>query len=144
MTGYFHTYEGQIMKYWLLLSVLVVSCFSAMLGGCDDSPKEILIDGNTVLIYNGLDDKVVILRQITERLDGGLTRIRTQFKNRDDDKLWIDIQVVWRDSNGMELYKTSWQSFYLPSQRVEQYDITSLKPVHSYEFRIRKPDKGKK
>ncbi|HNX26660.1 MAG TPA: hypothetical protein PKK48_04560 [Phycisphaerae bacterium] len=113
--------------------------------GCDDSPKEMLVDGNMVLFFDGLQKDVKIIRQISEILPGGLTRIRTQFKNTDDDTKWIDIQVVWRDADGMELYKTSWQSFHLPGRSVEQYDITSLKPAASYEFRIRKPDtKGKK
>lgn len=132
------------MKYAIVLTTLV-SIAMPFVCGCDDSPKEMLVDGNTVLFFDGLDKDVKIVRQVPEKLSSGLTRIRTQFKNTDDDVKWIDIQVVWRDADGMELYKTSWQSFHLPARSVEQYDITSLRPVASYEFRIRKPDKkGKK
>jgi len=117
----------------------------SIIGGCDDSPKEIFVDGSTVLFFDGLYGDVTMLRQVADRLPGDITRIRTQFKNREDKSIWIDIQVVWKDKDDMELYKTSWQSFHLPAQTVEQYEIASLRPVDHYEFRIRKPDKkGKK
>lgn len=132
------------MRHGLILVVLAAGTLS-VLGGCDDSPKEILVDGNTVLFYDGLTGDVTMVRQVADTISGGLTRIRTQFKNRDDDSVWMDIQVVWKDKDDMELYKTSWQSFHIPAKSVEQYEIVSLRPVDHYEFRIRKPDtKGKK
>lgn len=132
------------MRLGLILAVLIAGSLS-LVGGCDDSPKEIFVDGNSVLFYDGLYGDVTIVKQVADRVPGNLTRIRTQFKNREDDSIWIDIQVVWKDSDGMELYKTSWQSFHLPAKTVEQHEIASLRPVAQYEFRIRKPDtKGKK
>ena len=121
--------------------IFMVMCLAA---GCDDEkPQQIMINDNVMVMNKKLMKKIAIQRQVVDELDGGIMRIRTKFVNKTDDPLWIDIQVVWKDSDGMDLYKTSWSALRLPVGLPEQHDISSMRPVAGFEMRIRKPDKGK-
>ena len=132
------------MRKYILCGILGCLCFSAVaVSGCDDKPKQIMLNDNVMLMTDKLAKKIAIEKQVVDELPGGLLRVRTRFLNKTDDPLWIDIQVVWKDKDGMDLYKTNWAAFRLPAGLVEQHDVSSMRPVDGFEFRIRKPDKGK-
>lgn len=95
-----------------------------------------------VVFLDGLNSKSQIVRQISDRIEGDLLRIRTQLRNTTGNDLWVDVQVVWKADDGFELYKTNWAPLHLPVGTTAQHEIVSMRSdVADYEYRIRKPVK---
>jgi len=118
--------------------VLLIMIAATTLIGCGPEKNQLSVSNKILFVDKGLKNDISIVRHVSDRIDGNLMRIRTQFRNRDDDALWIDIQVSWRDSQGFEKYKTNWASFQVPAGIVVDHDISSMNAdVADYEFRIR-------
>ena len=95
-----------------------------------------------VVFLDGLNSKSQIVRQISDRIEGDLLRIRTQLRNTTRKDLWVDVQIVWKADDGFELYKTNWAPLHLPVGTTAQHEIVSMRSdVANYEYRIRKPVK---
>jgi len=116
--------------------------------GCGDEPAKVEVRSpmypHILIVDKPLGSQVQIVRQLSDRAEGNLMRVRTQMRNRTKDSLWIDIQVLWKDKDGFELYKTNWAPKHLPPGLVEDHDIVSMRSdAADYEFRIRRPVKAK-
>ena len=97
------------------------------------SEGRIQIAGSTLAAH------IRVVQQDSDRIEGGLLRIRTELKNRIKEDLWVDVQVVWKDGQGYEVYKTNWAPLYLPARLVQTHEVASLRPdVADYEFRMRR------
>ena len=122
------------MKHLLLIMVLA----TGILVGCGPEKKQLAVSNKILFVDKSLKNDIAILRHVADRIEGNLMRIRTQFKNSEDDIQWIDIQVSWRDAQGFEKYKTNWAAFQVPVGIVVDHDISSMNSeVADYEFRIR-------
>lgn len=121
---------------WLFL-VMIAAAGCGEKGGIETGKASAPIPENVVFLGEAEDD-VIIQRQLTERTDTGLLKIRTQFTSRDDDGAWVDIQVAFTDAQGFELYKTNWAPLHIRYGVATQHEITSLRSdVVGYEFRVR-------
>lgn len=121
-----------------MAGVLILAC------GCSPEPVRIEAAPRVLLVDKPLSSQMEIVRQVPDRVDGNLMRIRTQMRNLTKNSLWIDIQVVWKDKDGFELYKTNWTAKHLPPGLAEDHDIVSMRSdAADYEFRIRRPVKAK-
>ncbi len=121
------------MKYCTVLAAIGAAVFA----GCDEK-KELRVSEKILFVDRDLGDDIRVVRHVADRIEGDLLRLRTQFRNRDDEARWVDIQVSWRDAGGFELYKTNWAAFRVPAGVVVDHDIASMRAdVADYEFRIR-------
>jgi len=112
--------------------------------GCREEPARLEVAPHILFVDKPMIGQVEIVRQVTDRVEGNLLRIRTQFRSRAKDGLWIDIQVAWKDKDGFELYKTNWAPKHVPAGVIEDHEIVCMRDdVADYEFRIRRPVRAK-
>jgi hypothetical protein len=92
--------------FLIALSVSVVSCgpraAKQAKGTLQEEEKVVLLDG--VLARN-----LQVVKEKTDRTDSGQLRVRLEIENIKNADLWTDVQVIFRDSEGFELEKTSWE-----------------------------------
>ncbi|NBB95254.1 MAG: hypothetical protein GVY16_05895 [Planctomycetes bacterium] len=127
----------------VILLVLLVSLPAVV--GCDEKPKVQAssmaaggVKPSPIRMLDHADRKVTVVRHVTRRIDGDLLQLRTQFRSRDKNGTWIDIQVAWKDADGFELYRTPWAALHVSAGVVTDHDIASMRSdVDTYEFRIR-------
>jgi uncharacterized protein YcfL len=113
-----------------------------LLVGCEANPKRADLSGRILLEDGHLGRVIQMVRQDSDRIDGDLLRVRTEIRNRTDDDLWVDVQMVWKDEQGYELYATNWAPLFLPARYVTKHEVASLRPdVVDYELRLRNPAK---
>lgn len=125
-----------MVRLTLAVSLGLIVCFA----GCEANPKR--ADEQGRVLYEGFTTSryVHVVRQDSDRVEGGLLRIRTDLKNTHKQNVWVDIQVVWKDAKGFKVYETSWAPLMLPARFVSTHEIVSMKPdVADYEYRIRQP-----
>jgi len=97
----------------------------------DESGRVLVESTNLALL-------VKVVRQESDRVEGGLLRVRTEIDNRKKEDLWVDIQVVWKDARGFNLYETNWAPLMLPARYITSHEIVCMRPeAADYEFRIR-------
>jgi len=124
------------MMKCIILLIMVVT--TSVLVGCGPEKDQLNVSNKILFLDKGLNKDINVVRQVSDRIEGGLLRIRTQFRNREKDDLWIDIQVSWRDGQGFEMYKTNWEACHIPVGIVVDHDICSMRSdVTDYEFRMR-------
>jgi uncharacterized protein YcfL len=117
----------------LLLAVLAVG-----LVGCNAEPKRADQGGRVLLENSTVKHNVQVARQESDRVEGGLLRIRTELDNKEKENVWVDIQVVWKDASGFKVYETNWAPLMLPARYVTTHTIVSMRPdVADYEYRVR-------
>jgi len=110
--------------------------------GCEAKPKRVDDQGRVLLEGYTVSRYVSVVRQESDRVEGGLLRVRTDLKNKKKENLWVDIQVVWKDAKGFEVYKTNWAPMMLAARYVTTHEIVSMRAdVADYEFRVRQPAK---
>ena len=110
--------------------------------GCEAKPKRVDDQGRVLLEGYTVSRYVSVVRQESDRVEGGLLRVRTDLKNKKKENLWVDIQVVWKDAKGFEVYKTNWAPLMLAARYVTTHEIVSMRAdVADYEFRVRQPAK---
>ncbi|MBM4020523.1 MAG: hypothetical protein FJ288_19765 [Planctomycetes bacterium] len=118
---------------------------AAALAGCNAEPKRADEAGRVLLESSMTRHNVKVLRQESDRIEGGLLRVRTLLDNKEKQNVWVDIQVVWKDARGFKLYETSWAPLMLPARYVSTHEIASMRPdVADYEYRVRGGSKTEK
>ena len=117
---------------------LILAAGLLLTAGCNAQPRRADESGRVQVESLNLMGLVKIVRQESDRVEGGLLRIRTDLDNRQKEDLWIDIQVVWKDAKGFKVYETNWAPFMLPGRYTKTHEIVSLRAdVADYEYRIR-------
>lgn len=126
----------------MVWKIWCVSGLAMLLFGCEANPKRADLEGRILLQEDDLAHLIHVVRQTPDRIEGDLLRVRTRIKNRTDDDLWVDVQMVWKDDQGYELYATNWAPLFLPARFVTKHEVASLRPdVADYELRLRNPTK---
>jgi uncharacterized protein YcfL len=106
--------------------------------GCNAAPKRADQDGRVLLESSTTKHNVLVARQESDRVEGGLLRIRTLLDNKEKQNVWVDIQVVWKDASGFKVYETNWAPLMLPARYVTTHEIVSMRAdVADYEYRVR-------
>ena len=128
-----------------MLRTAMVLSIGLMIGlaGCEAQPKRVDDQGRVLLEGWTVSQFVRVVRQQSDRIEGGLLRIRTDLKNRKKENIWVDIKVIWKDAGGFALYETNWAPLMLPARYETTHEIASLRAdVADYEFRIREAPKA--
>jgi len=116
---------------------LAVAASIALLG-CNAEPKRMDDSGRVLLESSMTTHNIKIARQESDRIEGGLLRIRTLIDNKEKENVWVDIQVVWKDAQGFKVYETNWAPVMLPARYVTTHEIVSMRAdVADYEYRVR-------
>jgi uncharacterized protein YcfL len=111
---------------------------SLLAAGCTAHPKQVDESGRVWIENTNLKMLVKVVRQESDRVEGGLLRVRTDLQNKKKENLWVDIQVVWKDAKGFKVYETNWAPLMLPARFTTTHEIVSMKAdVADYEYRIR-------
>ena len=120
------------------LRVALLLAVGLALVGCNAQPKRVDEAGRVLLESTNLKGLVKVVRQESDRVEGGLLRVRTELDNKKKENLWVDIQVVWKDAKGFKVYETNWAPLMLPARHVTTHEIVSLRAdVADYEYRVR-------
>ena len=120
------------------LRVALLLAVGLALVGCNAQPKRVDEAGRVLLESTNLKGLVKVVRQESDRVEGGLLRVRTELDNKKKENLWVDIQVVWKDAKGFKIYETNWAPLMLPARHVTSHEIVSLRAdVADYEYRVR-------
>ncbi|MCX5670091.1 MAG: hypothetical protein NTU94_02060 [Planctomycetota bacterium] len=120
------------------LRVALLLAIGLALVGCNAQPKRVDEAGRVLLESTNLKGLVKVVRQESDRVEGGLLRVRTELDNKKKENLWVDIQVVWKDAKGFKIYETNWAPLMLPARHVTSHEIVSLRAdVADYEYRVR-------
>jgi uncharacterized protein YcfL len=120
------------------LRVALLLAVGLALVGCNAQPKRVDETGRVLLESTNLKGLVKVVRQESDRVEGGLLRVRTELDNKKKENLWVDIQVVWKDAKGFKIYETNWAPLMLPARHVTSHEIVSLRAdVADYEYRVR-------
>ena len=88
-----------------------------------------------VLLDRVLASNLNIVKQMTETLESGQMRVKLEIENEKNDDLWTDIQVIFKDSDGFEMEKISWQPVRFQRRAVTTFQRNSMKPNAS-DYRI--------
>ena len=130
------------MRSATALLAAVMAAGLVVLAGCEANPKRVDQEGRVLLEGYTVSRYVRVVRQASDRIEGGLLRVRTDLKNTHKVNIWVDIQVVWKDAQGFEVYATNWAPFMLPARYVTTHEIASINAdVADYEYRIRQASK---
>ena len=120
------------------LKIALVFGLSLALLGCNAEPKRADEAGRVLLESSMTRHNVKVARQESDRIEGGLLRVRTLLDNKEKENVWVDIQVVWKDATGFKVYETNWAPLMLPARYVTTHEIVSMRAdVADYEYRIR-------
>jgi uncharacterized protein YcfL len=120
------------------LKIALVLGLSLALLGCNAEPKRADVAGRVLLESSMTQHNVKVARQESDRIEGGLLRVRTLLDNKEKENVWVDIQVVWKDATGFKVYETNWAPLMLPARYVSTHEIVSMRAdVADYEYRIR-------
>ena len=120
------------------LKIALVFGLSLALLGCNAEPKRADEAGRVLLESSMTKHNVKVARQESDRIEGGLLRVRTLLDNKEKENVWVDIQVVWKDATGFKVYETNWAPLMLPARYVTTHEIVSMRAdVADYEYRIR-------
>ena len=120
------------------LKIALVFGLSLALLGCNAEPKRADEAGRVLLESSITKHNVKVARQESDRIEGGLLRVRTLLDNKEKENVWVDIQVVWKDATGFKVYETNWAPLMLPARYVSTHEIVSMRAdVADYEYRIR-------
>jgi len=121
----------------------------ASLAGCADGPAGVaspvsgsLPQTNERVQFDDASAKrlVVVLRADTERLTNGLLRVTILLRNKTSRTLWTDICTSFRDADGKELERTTWEPTLLTPQAATEYACTSTSAqAADYRVVVRKP-----
>lgn len=121
---------------------LVLTALGLLAVGCTAKPKQIDEQGRVYIESGNLTHLIKVVRQESDRIEGGLLRVRTDIQNKKKENLWVDIQVVWKDAKGFKVYETNWAPLMLPARFTTTHEIASMRAdVADYEYRIRGGDK---
>jgi len=124
---------------------LLAAGLAVAIVGCNAHPHKADEQGRILLENTAVKTHVEVLRQVADRIDGDLLRVRTLLHNKKKEDVFIDIQVVWKDADGFEVYKTNWAPFFLAARQDTTHEIASMRAdVSDYEFRIRQATKMEK
>ena len=122
----------------LRIVLALVVAPAVALAGCNAEPKRVDDSGRVLLESSVTTHNVKIARQESDRVEGGLLRIRTLLDNKEKQNVWVDIQVVWKDAKGFKVYETNWAPLMLPARYVTTHEIVSMRAdVADYEYRVR-------
>lgn len=123
--------------------IVITAALILSLCGCNAAPKRADQDGRVLLESGTTKHNVLVARQESDRIEGGLLRIRTLLDNKEKENVWVDIQVVWKDAQGFALYETSWAPFMIPARYTKTHEIVSINPqAADYEYRVRQASKA--
>lgn len=122
--------------------VWLIGVLAVVLTGCRANPKVMDVNHRVLFEDKNVARLIGVERQTADRIAGDLLRVRTDLKNNSKADLWIDIQMVWKDREGYELYRTNWAPYLLAARFVTKHEVASLsaEPV-DYELRVRRPAK---
>ena len=121
-----------------ILKTACILAVTAVLVGCNAQPHRADDSGRVLIESTNLKGLVMVARQESDRIEGGLLRVRTEIDNKKKENIWVDIQVVWKDAKGFKMYETNWAPLMLPARHVTSHEIASMRSdVADYEFRIR-------
>ncbi|NQU75655.1 MAG: hypothetical protein HQ546_04970 [Planctomycetes bacterium] len=115
-------------------AVLLVALTAALLSGCSPKPvpgtpeMPLQLREKIIAKDSKLSRHLRVVHHKAERTNGGLLQVKLGLDNADDDQLWCDIQVVFRDSDGFEIESTNWQPLLLTADQVTYYETKSLSP----------------
>ena len=121
------------------VTLIASAALAVALAGCEAQPKQMDAHGRVLLEGDRMAGVVRVVRQTSDRIEGGLLRVRTLIKNRTKEDLWVDVQLVWKDKDGYEMYTTNWQPCFLPARLETTHEVASMNAdVADYEFRMRR------
>ena len=110
-------------------TVIIVASFALLACGPtkpSSNPKPLQETEKVVLLDFPLRN-LNLVRHGASRLESGQLEVNVEMENEKNKDIWTDIQVIFRDANGTEIERTSWEPFQFHRRAVSQYKKASMK-----------------
>jgi uncharacterized protein YcfL len=88
-----------------------------------------------VLLDSALTRYLNVVKHKSDRLDAGQLEIKLAVENEENEDVWCDVQVIFRDADGFELEKTSWEPVQFHRRKVTTFKRNSLSAKAS-DYRV--------
>lgn len=88
-----------------------------------------------VLLDHGLTYYLKTVKHQSNKMDGGQLLVKLAMENEEDKDVWVDIQVIFRGTDGFEVEKTQWEPFLFHRRKVTTFQRNSLK-TSAADYRI--------
>lgn len=76
-----------------------------------------------------------IVKYQASKTESGQLMVQLQMENEKNKDIWTDVQIVFRDANGVEIERTSWEPFMFHRRSVSTYQKASMK-TDAVDYRI--------
>jgi len=127
-----------------MLRIITVVGIGLLIGlaGCDAKYHRRDEAGRILFENTAVKDCVRVIQQDSDRIEGGLLRVRTILKCKKKEDIFVDVKTVWKDAKGYALYETSWAPFLLTAREPKTLEVVSMRAdVADYELRVRQAKK---
>lgn len=88
-----------------------------------------------LLLDHGLTYRIHVVKEASTRLAGGQFEVKMEIENKWNDDVWVDIQTIFRGTDGFEIEKTDWEPFLLHRRTVTLFQRNSLNTAAA-DYRI--------
>lgn len=121
------------------MNKIAIALFALTLAACGPSkpsanPKPLQETEKVVLLDFPLRN-LNIVKHAGNKLESGQLEVMVEMENEKNKDIWTDIQVVFRDANGVEIERTSWEPFQFHRRAVVQYKKASIKTAAT-DYRV--------
>ena len=121
--------------------ILLLLAFLPFMPGCagpykpDVNKAPVQEKEKVILLDHGLTYYINIVKQGASRLPGGQLVVKMELENEEDKDVWVDIQTVFRGTDGFEVEKTDWEPILLHRRTVTTFQRNSLN-VAAADYRV--------
>ena len=76
-----------------------------------------------------------VVKHSANRTESGQLAVQLEMENEKGKDIWTDVQVIFKDANGAEIERTSWEPFLFHKRTVSSYKKVSMK-TDAADYRI--------
>ncbi|MCB0272734.1 MAG: hypothetical protein KDD46_06950 [Bdellovibrionales bacterium] len=116
----------------MILATLFGACGPARVGS---NPDPIQHEERLLLLDRAYKSKIRLVSEQARKLDSGQLEVIMEIQNQSNKDLWTDIQVIFKDADGVEVDKTNWEPQMFHRRELTTYKKVSL-PATAVDYRI--------
>ncbi|MCB1197216.1 MAG: hypothetical protein KDK51_02515 [Deltaproteobacteria bacterium] len=119
----------------IIMAALALSLFACGPAKVGSNPSPIQNEQHLLLLDRAYKPYLKVVSEKTRRLESGQLEVIMEIQNKRNKDLWADIQVVFKDSDGVEVDKTNWEPKMFHRREVTTFKKISL-PVTAADYRV--------
>lgn len=116
----------------LAIALSIFACGPAKVGS---NPDPVQHQERLLLLDRAYKPYLKVVSEKVRRLESGQLEVIMEIQNKRNKDLWTDIQVVFKDADGVEVDKTNWEPKIFHRREVTTYKKISL-PATATDYRV--------